>query len=125
MNFNKLTTEEEKVIIYKATEIPFTGEYVNNREKGIYLCRRCDSPLFRSENKFDSDCGWPCFDNKHSEAVKHISNEDGSRIEITCSTCFAHLGHVYYGERYTDKNTRYCINSISLKFILEQKGANN
>lgn len=117
MKLNELSDEEKKVIIYKGTEMPFTGKYDNFFEKGIYICRQCNSPLYTSENKFDSGCGWPAFDQEILGAVKNIPDTDGIRTEVICNTCGAHLGHVFVGENLTEKNKRYCINSISMEFI--------
>lgn len=118
-NWNPLTPEEERVIVHKGTEMPFTGEFNSNKRKGIYICRRCETPLYRSGDKFDSGCGWPSFDDEIEGSVRRVPDPDGQRIEIICNNCGAHLGHVFIGEQFTSKNTRHCVNSISLKFIQE------
>jgi len=117
MKYNPLTPEEQAVILHKATERPFSGEYENNYAKGVYVCKQCDAPLYRSEDKFDAHCGWPSFDDEIPGAVKRIPDTDGQRTEIVCANCGAHLGHVFLNEGFTQKNTRYCVNSISMKFI--------
>lgn len=117
MKLNKLTKEEEAVIVNKGTEAPFSGEYDTNFKPGIYVRRRCGAPLYRSEDKFDARCGWPSFDQEIKGAVKRLPDPDGARTEIQCAKCGAHLGHVFAGELFTLKNVRHCVNSISLEFI--------
>ena len=116
-SYNPLSTEERRVIEGKGTEAPFVGEYDDFYEEGVYTCRRCNAQLYRSDDKFDARCGWPAFDQEVSGAVKRLPDPDGIRTEIECANCGGHLGHVFLGERQTSKNTRHCVNSLSMKFV--------
>lgn len=113
----KLSDEEKRVILHKGTERPFVGKYTDEKSRGIYTCKLCDAPLFDSSSKFDSRSGWPSFDDEIKGAIKRIPDKDGRRVEIVCSNCGAHLGHVFEGEGFTSKNTRHCVNSISLNLV--------
>ena len=119
--FNELTAEESRVIVGKGTEQPFTGEYTDLKDAGTFICRRCNAPLYQSDDKFESDCGWPSFDDQIPETVDHHQDTDGHRTEIVCRNCGGHLGHVFHGEGMTPKNTRHCVNSISMRFIVGDK----
>ncbi len=116
MEYNELTPEEIRVIENKGTEYPFSGKFNDFYEEGIYTCRKCNTPLYKSEDKFTSGCGWPSFDDEIEGAVKRVPDADGRRIEIVCANCGGHLGHVFEGEGFTSKNTRHCVNSVSLDF---------
>jgi peptide-methionine (R)-S-oxide reductase len=119
--YNPLTAQEERVIVGKETEMRFTGEYTGLKDPGTYVCRRCNAPLYRSDDKFASDCGWPSFDDEIPGAVQQVPDPDGSRVEIICKNCGGHLGHVFVGEGFTPKNTRHCVNSVSMKFYPKGK----
>lgn len=119
--FNKLTREEADVIEHKGTELPFSGEYDDFYLEGKYVCRRCNAPLFSSQAKFDAGCGWPAFEDTFPGAVKELIDADGRRTEIQCATCGGHLGHVFRGEKLTEKDTRHCVNSLSIKFVPNQE----
>lgn len=117
MTFNQLTPEESRVIEHQGTERPFSGEYDDFYKEGTYICRKCNNPLFDSKTKFDAKCGWPAFDEHFDNAVKWLPDADGFRTEIRCDNCDGHLGHVFKGEKLTEKDTRHCVNSLSIKFI--------
>lgn len=119
---NTLTQDEEDVIVHRGTEAPFSGEYDDFFKDGTFICRRCNAPLFSSKSKFDAGCGWPSFDENFPDAVRRLTDDDGQRTEIRCTNCDAHLGHVFEGEELTGKDTRHCVNSLSIRFIpIEEK----
>jgi peptide-methionine (R)-S-oxide reductase len=126
MQLNKLNDEEKHVIIDKGTERAFTGEYDDFFKDGVFICRQCNAPLFSSKAKFEAHCGWPAFDDEFPNSIKRVADEDGMRTEIQCANCGGHLGHVFEGEGMTDKDTRHCVNSLSIRFIprdqLDQSG---
>jgi methionine-R-sulfoxide reductase len=116
-SYNPLSAQERHVIEYKGTEPPFSGEYDDFFETGVFVCRRCNAELYRSDDKFEAHCGWPAFDREKPGAVKHLPDPDGRRTEIECANCGGHLGHVFFGEGFTPTNTRHCVNSLSMKFV--------
>ncbi|MEX0895392.1 MAG: methionine-R-sulfoxide reductase [Patescibacteria group bacterium] len=119
MSYNPLTPQEQAIIENKETEQPFSGKFDNFYESGTFICRRCNAPLFSSTAKFDAQCGWPAFDDSFPNAIKRIPDPDGRRVEITCANCGGHLGHVFEGEQHTPKNTRHCVNSLSMTFVAD------
>ena len=116
-DYNQISPEERQVIEFKGTEPPFTGEYDDFYKEGIYVCRRCNSELYRSDDKFNAHCGWPAFDQEVPGSVNRLPDPDGQRTEIECASCGGHLGHIFIGEHLTQKNTRHCVNSLSMKFL--------
>ena len=120
-NYNSLTDDDKQVILNKGTEYPHSGKLLNVTDKGTYTCKQCNAPLYSSEDKFDGQCGWPSFDDEIAGAVTKVPDADGMRTEIICANCGGHLGHVFKGEGFTAKNTRHCVNSISMNFIPADK----
>lgn len=121
IKYNDLTPQQEQVLVNKATDRPYTGDYYGKKDNGLYICRRCNNPLYTSEDKFDSHCGWPSFDDEIKGSVTRILDADGRRTEIVCNNCEGHLGHVFLGEQMTDKNTRHCVNTSSILFVPKDK----
>jgi peptide-methionine (R)-S-oxide reductase len=119
--YNKLTPKEEESIVGKRTEVPFSGEYDNFYKDGTFICKRCNTPLFYSESKFDAGCGWPSFDKNFPNAIRRLPDPNGKRTEIECAHCGAHLGHVFEGEHMTSSSVRHCVNSLALRFIPKEK----
>jgi len=117
---SKLSPKEISILIHKATEMPYSGKFYTHQEEGVYICKNCSAPLYKSEDKFDSGCGWPSFDDTIQDGVKELIDADGRRVEIVCGSCGGHLGHVFRGERFTSKDTRHCVNSLSLEFEAKQ-----
>lgn len=121
IKYNELTEEEKRVIEHKGTESAYSGKYNDFYEEGTFICKRCNAPLYHSKDKFSSGCGWPSFDDEITNAIERVADADGRRVEITCKVCGGHLGHVFEGEGFTEKNSRHCVNSISLNFTKNQK----
>jgi methionine-R-sulfoxide reductase len=119
--YRMLTEEEKRVIISKGTELAFSGKFNDNWEKGTYICKRCGAKIYRSESKFEANCGWPSFDEEIPGAVNKSPDPDGVRTEISCASCGAHMGHVFTGEGFTEKNARHCVNSISMDFVPDEE----
>lgn len=117
MPYNDLNDEETRILINKGTELPGSGKLLKNKEPGTYICRQCNAALYQSADKFESGCGWPSFDDEIPDAVRHAPDADGRRVEILCQNCDGHLGHVFKGENMTEKNTRHCVNSVSIQFV--------